>query len=115
MTRELWDPRHGQHVNEVSSEVLELAHLYKRAPIGLCVTDTQHRYVRINQRLSDINGRSVAEHIGRTIHEVIPRISEQLASMFQKVIDSSEPVLGREVRGHTSAYPDEERFFLGDH
>ena len=105
----------GQHVNEVSSEVLELAHLYERAPIGLCVTDTQHRYVRINQRLSDINGKPVEEHIGRTIHEVIPHISDQMASMFQNVIDSSEPVLAHEVRGHSSAYPAGERIFLGDH
>ena len=35
--------------------------------------------------------------------------------MFQNVIDTSEPILGHEVRGQTSAYPDEERIFLGDH
>ena len=105
----------AQHVNEVSSEVLELAHLYERAPIALCVTDTQHRYVRINQRLCEINGKSVEEHIGRTVHEVIPQVADQVISIFQNVIDSSEPVLGHEVRGHTAAYPDEERIFLGDH
>ena len=105
----------AQHVKEVSSEVLELAHLYERAPIALCVTDTQHRYVRINQRLCEINGKSVEEHIGRTIHEVIPQIADQVVSMFQNVIDSSEPILGHEVRGHTAAYPDEERISLGDH
>ena len=105
----------AQHVKEVSSEVLELAHLYERAPIALCVTDTQHRYVRINQRLCEINGKSVEEHIGRTIHEVIPQIADQIVSLFQNVIDSSEPILGHEVRGHTAAYPDEERIFLGDH
>jgi PAS domain S-box-containing protein len=102
-------------VNEVSSEVLELAHLYERAPIGLCVTDTDHRFVRINQRLCDIHGKLVEEHIGRTIHEVIPHISGQIVPMLRNVIDSSEPVLGHEVRGHTSAYPDEERVYLTDH
>ena len=104
-----------QYLNGVSSEVLELAHLYERAPIALCVTDTQHRYVRINKRLCEIHGKPIEEHIGRTIHEVIPHISVQIVSMFQRVIDSSEPVLGHEVRGHTSARPDEERIFLGDH
>ncbi len=103
------------HLNEVSSEALELACLYEKAPVGLCVTDSQHRYVRINRRLCEINGKSVEEHIGRTIHEVIPHIADQIVSMFQDVIDSCEPVLGHEVRGHTSAYPDEERNFLGDH
>jgi len=103
-----------QHMNEVSSEVLELAHLYERAPVGLCVTDTDHRFVRINQRLCDIHGKPREEHIGRTIHEVIPHISDQIVSVLQSVIDSSEPVLGHEVRGHTSAHPDEERAFLTD-
>ena len=95
--------------------MLELAHLYERAPIGLCVTDTDHRFVRINQRLCDINGKLVEEHIGRTIHEVIPHISGQIVPMLRNVIDSSEPVLGHEVRGHTSASPDEERVYLTDH
>ena len=102
-------------MNEVSSEVLELAHLYERAPVGLCVTDTDHRFVRINQRLCDIHGKPREEHIGRTIHEVIPHISDQIVPMLRNVIGSSEPVLGHEVRGHTSAYPDEERVYLTDH
>ncbi len=88
-----------QDVNEVSSEELELAHLYERAPIGLCVTDTQHRYVRINEQLSNINGKYVKEHIGRTIREVLPHISDQIETMFQNVIDSAEPARGYEVRG----------------
>ncbi|MBL4575727.1 MAG: PAS domain-containing protein, partial [Opitutaceae bacterium] len=102
-------------MKESSSEELELAHLYEKAPIGLCVTDTQHRYVRINQRLCDINGKTIEEHIGRTLHEVIPHVADQVVPIFQSIIDSAEPVLGLEVRGHTAAHPNEERIFLGDH
>ncbi len=103
------------YVNEGSSEELELVHLYERAPIGLCVTDTQHRYVRINQRLCDINGKSLEEHLGHTIHEVLPHLADQIVPMFQRVIDSGEPVRGHEVRGVTAAPAVEERVFLGDH
>ena len=99
----------------VSSRELELAHLYETAQIGLCVTDRQHRYLRINQLLSDLNGKSVEEHIGRTIYEVLPHIADQIVPMFQGVIESAEPVLGHEVRGQTAAHPSEERIFLGDH
>lgn len=102
-------------VNQLSSVELELAHLYERAPIGLCVTDRQHRYVRINQRLCEINGKTMEEHVGHTIREVIPHIAEPIVSMFQKVIDSAEPVRDYEVRGQTQAYPGEERIFLGNH
>ena len=102
-------------LNDASSRELELAHLYEKAPIGLCLTDPQHRYVRINQRLCDLNGRTIKEHIGHTIHDVIPHLADQIVPMFQNVIDSAKPVVGHEVRGHTLAYPDEERIFLGDH
>ncbi len=104
-----------KRAHEVSSAELEVAHLYKRAPIGLCITDTQHRYVRINEQLSSIKGKSVEEHMGRTIREVLPHIADQIETMFQNVIDSAEPARDYEVRGHTLAYPNEERIFLGDH
>ncbi len=103
-----------EFVSEVSSEVLELAHLYETAPFGMCVTDTDHRFVRINQRLCDIHGKPLEEHIGRTIHDVIPGISEQVVSVLQRVIDSSEPVLAQEIRGSIQASPNGERAFLTD-
>ena len=101
-------------LSEVSSEVLELAHLYETAPVGMCVTDTDHRFVRINQRLCDIHGKPLEEHIGRTIHEVLPGISDQIVSVLQSVIDSSEPVLAQEIRGSIQASPNGERAFLTD-
>ncbi len=104
-----------KRAHEESSEKLEVAHLYERAPIGLCITDTQHRYVRVNEQLSKINGKSVEEHIGRTIREVLPHIADQIETVFQNVIDSAEPAVGYEVRGQTSTYPNEERIFIGDH
>ena len=64
------------------SKALELAHLYERAPIALCVTDRDHRYVRINQRLCDINGSSMEEHLGRTVQDVIPHLADQIVPMF---------------------------------
>ena len=101
--------------NSLLAEPSELEHLYRVAPVGLCLTDRDHRYVRINQKLADINGKSVAEHLGRTIKEVIPDIATQIVSMFQRVIDSGEPILDNEVRGSTAAKPGEIRIFLGDH
>ncbi len=105
----------SQKSNADPSEALELAHLYQRAPIALCVTDREHRYVRINQLLCDINGKPMAEHVGRTVREVIPHLADQIVPMFQKVIDTAEPVLDYEVRGQTLTHPGEERVFLGNH
>ena len=105
----------SQDKKQDPSGALELAHLYERAPIALCVTDRDHRYVRINQRLCDINGKSIEEHVGRAVHEVIPHLADQIVPMFQNVIDTAEPVLDYEVRGETLSHPGEERVFLGNH
>ncbi len=94
---------------------MELAHLYERAPIALCVTDRDHRYVRINQKLCDINGKTMEEHVGHVVHEVIPHLSDQIVPMFQQVIDTAEPVLDYEVHGQTLSYPGEDRVFMGNH
>ncbi len=68
--------------NSQHAEPSELEHLYRVAPVGLCLTDTDHRYVRINQKLADINGKTVAEHLGRTVrgrevwlHDIVKVVS----------------------------------------
>src|SRR4029078_13641497 len=48
----------------------EIEAYYNTAPVGLCVLDTELRYVRINQRLAEINGLPVSAHLGRTIQEI---------------------------------------------
>src|SRR5262249_32201775 len=37
--------------------------IYDTAPVGLCFIDTEQRYVNINKRLAEINGKSVEEHL----------------------------------------------------
>ena len=101
--------------NALLREPSELEHLYRVAPVGLCLTDTDHRFIRINQKLAEINGKTVAEHLGRTIQEVIPDIAPQIESIFRRVIDSGEPILDHEIHGSTAARPGEGRIFLGDH
>ena len=51
------------------------SHLYEHASIGLCCFDTHLRYVQINRWLAAINGRSVEEHLGRGIEDVIPHVA----------------------------------------
>ena len=59
-----------------TSDRSELEILYRTAPVGLCLLDTDLRFVSINERLAKINGLSVAEHIGHTLREVVPEIAD---------------------------------------
>lgn len=83
----------------------ELEATYKTAPIGLCVLDTDLRFVRINDRLAEMNGVPIADHIGRTPREIVPAVAEQAEALLRRVLDTGEPLLNVEVTGETSAQP----------
>ena len=72
----------------------ELEHLFRTAPVGMAVLDSDLRLQRINAWLSATTGEPVEAHIGRTLKEVLPESASQLIPLLQKVIDTKEPVVG---------------------
>ncbi|HEX8556277.1 MAG TPA: PAS domain-containing protein [Sphingomonas sp.] len=86
----------------------EIASIYNAAPVGLCVIDRDLRYVRINERLAEINGVPAADHIGRTVQEVVPELNEQVIAMMRRVLEGEE-VWNVELSGTTPAQPGVER------
>ncbi|MBD2730319.1 PAS domain S-box protein [Nostoc sp. FACHB-892] len=93
-------------------QLAEIESIYQSAPIGLNVLDTNLRFVRINQRLAQINGFSVEEHIGRTIRELLPNIADTAEELLRPVLEKGEPLLNVEIRGETPAQPGVERVWL---
>ena len=81
----------------------EIEAIYTQAPIGLFSMDKDLRYVRINEYLAKNNGLPAADHIGRTIAEVLPEIGPQLETIFRNVIERHERVVEMEIRGATPA------------
>jgi len=92
-----------------------LAHLeaiYATAPVGLCFVDTDLRYLSINQRLAEINGKLVEEHLGRTVREVLPDAADTVEPVFRRVIETGEPALNVEQSVVTDAQPGVTRHFI---
>jgi PAS domain S-box-containing protein len=85
-------------------QLREIETIYQSAPVGLCFVDTDLRFVRLNERLAEINGLPIAAHIGRTISEVLPS-GDQLALLYRQVIESGEPILNLELSGTGPAQP----------
>ena len=97
---------------KLAKQFAELDQIYKTSPVGLCFMDTDLRYVRINEVMASINGKSISEHIGHTLKEVIPQIAPQVEPIYRKVIKSGKPALNFEVHGKTQVEPDVERDWL---
>jgi two-component system cell cycle sensor histidine kinase/response regulator CckA len=87
----------------------ELDLLYRTAPIGLAFVDREMRYRRVNDQLAEFDGRSAADHIGKTLAEMIPGLALQVESLVRLVLVKGEPVLNRELNGATPARPNEPR------
>jgi len=77
----------------------ELELIYDTAPVGLAFLSPDCRYVHINQRLTEICGISVADHIGRSVRETVPQVAEQVEQLVEAVLLSGAPITGVEVRG----------------
>jgi PAS domain S-box-containing protein len=82
----------------------ELTAIFDAAPIGLCVLDRELRYVRINSLLAEINGLPIEDHIGKTVSEVVPDLTDQVLGTFHRVL-AGEEVWGAEFTGETRAKP----------
>ena len=84
----------------------------RHAPVGLCLLDREFRYLWVNETLARYNGRSVEEHLGASARETVPEISDEMASLAQRVLDTGEPLLDREVSARPPGDPEHEYTWL---
>jgi PAS domain S-box-containing protein len=94
-------------VRQLERDVALSSRVIEQSPIGLAVLDTDLRYVSVNPALEQIGGRPAAEHIGRRIREVLPRLdADALESAARAVRDTGRPVADLPAHGRTPADPD---------
>ena len=67
---------------------LDLSHLYCSVSIGLATIDTDLTFVHINERLAEIHARSVGEHLGRTVSEMLPTSAQSIKSAIRDVLQN---------------------------
>ncbi len=98
---------------EIALERLtEIEMIYKNAPVGLCVLDTELRFVRLNERFSRITGIPVSGHIGRTMADIIPEIAVIAEPIMQRVFSNGTPVPDIEIKGTSVIQPGKSRYWL---
>src|SRR5450432_4705932 len=85
--------------------------IYDTAPIGLACLSPDCRYLQINQRLTDICGISVEDHLGRSVRDCVPALADAVENIVRSIMDTGEPVTGIEVAGQRADQTDE-RFWI---
>ncbi len=92
-----------------NKQLEEVERLYATAPIGLAFLDTELRFVRVNERLAQIDGLSAETHIGKPLTEVVPEAAGALKDAYQEAIATGVASMDRELRAATPALPGEPR------
>jgi PAS domain S-box-containing protein len=110
------DPNRGAAAVKSSSVVLfpqqpALQLIYDTAPIGLACLSPDCRYLQINQRLTEICGISVEDHLGRSVRDCVPALADSVEEIVRSIMDTGEPVTGIEVAGQRADQIDE-RFWI---
>jgi len=108
----------SRDITERKRTDLELQHisvlldtLLQTAPIGFCFLDRGRRFVRINERLAEMNGISAEAHLGRQASEILPNLDEALRDVTDRILATGEAVLNHEFSGETPAAPGVTRFW----
>lgn len=91
-----------------TAQVLRQAHFeafFAAANAGMLIFDRQLRYVQVNEVLAQTNGIGVADHIGRSLREVLPELAPTVEPMLQGILDTGKPILNYELVGETPKQP----------
>jgi len=79
-----------------AARLAQLQAVYDGAPVGLAFLDRNLRYVSINRRLANMNGRPMAEHLGRTVAEMIPELFPKVEPYIRRALEG-ESIPGVEI------------------
>jgi PAS domain S-box-containing protein len=80
----------------------QLRGFFHASPSGMAVLDTELRYLRINERLADMNGQPVEAHFGKTVREILPAFAPIIEPLCRQVLINEKPILDHELGGETT-------------
>ena len=95
---------HGLH-RAAGDELGFLTAVFERAPVGIALLDTDLRFVRVNDRITEINGVAAEDHVGRRISDVLPDLPPEVEADAAEVARTGRRVDQVEVVGSTPAQP----------
>lgn len=100
---------------ELSLREQRLNAFFTGATAGLGLLDSNLRFTQVNETMAEINGMSSADHIGKSLAEVVPDLSGILELHCRNVLETARPILDFEIAGKTPRAPGETRYWLSSY
>jgi transcriptional regulator with GAF, ATPase, and Fis domain len=79
------------------AEAVNTAQIFQDVPIGISVFGRDARYVFVNAQMATINGKAMEQHVGKTLHQINPRVALALEPIVQAVIDEDRAIVDMET------------------
>jgi signal transduction histidine kinase len=99
-------------VDESSDVGVLLDMLLASSPVGICFFDQDLRYLRISPSLAKMNRRSVEEHLGRLLDEMVPHLAAIVRPLLLHVLSTGETINEHELSGPQPDFPDKTGYWL---
>lgn len=93
-------------------QYLEREALLTAMPLGVAYMDRDMRFIRVNERLAEMNGKSAKEHVGLTLQDVVPQLAATLENIYKRLFESGMPIPDVEISGATPAHPESTHHWL---
>ena len=63
--------------------------------VGLCILDTDYRYVAINDTMAQMNGIEPQAHLGKSVREILGDFAELVEPQFDSIMRAKRSKNGR--------------------
>ncbi|PTL76632.1 hypothetical protein DAT35_49310 [Vitiosangium sp. GDMCC 1.1324] len=84
-----------QKAREQLEESFALLDIFlNNAPIGMGFLDRDLRFIRINDALASLHGKTREQEVGRTLREMAPHVAHSVEPLLRRVLETGEPLIG---------------------
>ena len=82
------------HNTAVKQSEARLNAFFNGSPIGMVIYDAEGRHIKINETLTRTSGVSVEDHMGKTMHELLPKdLADRVDAKRRLVMETGLPVM----------------------
>lgn len=101
--------------NQVAEQRLnELEQLYQTSPNAVALIGADLKYIRLNERMAEINGEPISMHINAPVRDIIPAVADETEKTVKKVLATQQSIRGYRIKGNIKSEPDVQRVWESD-
>ena len=101
-----------EHYAALKASDARLNAFFNESPVGMLIYDAEGRHLKINETLTRVSGISVEAHLGKTLHELLPKeVADEADAVRRQIMKTGQPVVW-ELSGVLPNASTETQYFL---